>query len=173
MIKRLLVVAFGVLAGLSGARAQVNVTYLDFEGRAFVTDNPTSATCQTNRINFGNSFTIVYRFTLNPALIADALAFITEHSDFHIVSTQSPSFSLNNLIVGGPSTTTYNYISSRAGSSGSIASSSNLNINRAFNGGGAPRLGTQNVVVLGTINDFLGVTGCTVTVHGALAARPD
>jgi hypothetical protein len=173
MLMRTILVALGLLAGLTGARAQNFVTYLDFEGRVFIQDNPTSATCQASNIVYGSSYTVVYRFTLNPSVVADALAFVSEHSDARVVSTQSPSFSLSNAIVGGPSTTNWDYINSRAGApTGPFPSSSNLTFGRG--GGSGPIVPTSGAaIVVGTINDFLAISGCTVTLHGAMVVRPN
>ena len=173
MTKRLLLVAIGLLAGLTVARAQNMVTYLDFEGRVFITDNPTSSTCQAQSINYGDSFTVVYRFTLNPSSVADALSFVTPHSVARIVSTQSPSFSLSNVIVGGPSTTNWDYINSRAGvPTATFSSTSNLQFGRG--GGSGPITSTSGAaLVVGSINDFLAISGCTVNIHGAMVLRPN
>jgi hypothetical protein len=97
--------------GLADARAQTyGVDFLSFQGIGVVLDNPTSATCQSIGVNYGDTFTIVYRWTNNPSLVSDALSIIIDgHSVSRIVSTQSPNFSLN-----GTSTVTWTYINRHA-----------------------------------------------------------
>src|SRR5437588_4448747 len=92
-----LVCGIAALLGTSSVSAQTYGTdYESFRGEGVILDNPTPAACQNFDINFGTTFFFIYRFSANPAVIADALYFVSgRQSAFRIVSTQSPTFSLN------------------------------------------------------------------------------
>src|SRR3954453_15441817 len=111
------VVAFAFAFHVNGAKAQTYGTdYVAFEGRGVVLDNPPSAACQSIGVAFGSVFTIVYRFSADPSVIADALAFVGNgRSEGRIISTQSPNFSLN-----GTNTVTWTYIGRHADFQGGI-----------------------------------------------------
>jgi hypothetical protein len=165
MLKYVCGAILATLAGITSAHAQVNVTFLDFEGRAFVETNPTSSACSMEGINFGDVDTIVYRFTLSPSTVSDSLSFTGERSTWRVESTQSPSFSLN-----GSVPTRWDGIDSRASLVTDIVTTSDLTF---ATGGGTITAATQNVKVKGTLNDFLGDLGCTVDIKGTLVRRPD
>lgn len=172
MLKRVVVGLLVAMAGSGSAFAQANVTFATYEGRLFILSNPTPAQCQAVGINFGADYQVTYRFTLDPATVSNSLSVGSERSRFAIFSTQSPSFSLNSYITGGPASVNMLYLGSR-GNGGSTTGSATLTIDKAFNGGGAPVPTTQNVIVAGTLNDIFNVAGCTVTVRAALTRRPD
>jgi hypothetical protein len=161
------VAAFGFFLGLANAKAQEGVTFQAFQGSIFILDNPTSATCQAHNVNFGDIYGVVYRFSLNPSVVADALSIIGFRGVSQMYSTQSPGFSLN-----GASTTNWNYIN-RYASFGSLSpSSSNLTILSGLN---LPvSSATGNLKILGSINDFDAISGCNIAqVHAALVASPN
>jgi hypothetical protein len=154
----------------SDVRAQVYGTdYLSFQGRLIVLDNPTSAGCQAVGINYGSAVDAVYLFTVNPSLIADALTTYPQggRAGQHMVSTQSPNFSL-----AGLSTTITYYVNSYGNAPNTPGvSSSNLTILSGLNQ--PVSLAAGNIKILGSISNFLGNSGCTVgSVHGALVAVP-
>src|SRR3974390_1390686 len=91
--------------GIGNAQAQEGVTYQSFTGYMFVLDNPTSATCAAHNVNFASSYRIVYRIAIDPTVVVDALAILSERGEAQMYSTQSPGNSLQ-----GPSTTGWNYI---------------------------------------------------------------
>ena len=148
-------------------------SYNSYEGRLFIVDNPTSAPCQSANINFGNVYTMIYRQTFDTANYSDGLSIGSDRYHFLITSTQLPSRSLNRYVVGGPSSTSNGMINSRAFGSSGVVGSTNLAIDRAFNGGGTPIASTQNIVISGTIDNFNQNSGCNVTVKGTGAKRPD
>jgi hypothetical protein len=157
-----------VLIGLAGAHAQEGVTFQAFQGTLVVLDNPTSATCQAHNVNFADFYTAIYRFAINPAVVSDALAIHSSRGDAQMYSTQSPNFSLN-----GPSTTGWNYISKYASYGTLTPSSSNLTLQAGLTGL-AVAAGNANVILNGSINDFLGISGCNITkVHAAMVRTPD
>jgi hypothetical protein len=168
MLKRALFCILALFAGVSAAQAQVNVTYYDFEGRGFVTTSPTSAACQADGIVFGSVFTDVYRFTLNPAIVSDALSFTTgDRATFRISSTTGPNFSLNGAV-----NTNWDYINTRAfAAGGPIPSSSDLAVSPF--GTTTILQGALNIKIVGTINDFIAISGCTVSYRAALTRRLD
>jgi hypothetical protein len=160
-------VAVLLFFNLSDARAQVYGTdYLSFEGSLYILDNPTSAVCQSRGFNYGQEFIAIYRYTANPSLIADALAINSAYSVNRIISTQSPNFSL-----AGPSTGNWIWMNGH-GRYGTLGNSgSNLTILSGLNQ--PVTLATGNIKILGSINDFIGNSGCNInSVHGALVARP-
>ena len=155
---------------ISEASAQTYGTdYLSFKGWGVILDNPIAAPCAAAPYNFSTNqrFEIVYRFSANPSLIADAFTFRTESGTlFRIISTQSPNFSLS-----GASTTNWEDIN-RKGDFHNGSSSSNLTI---LSGLGQPvGLATGNLKVInGQITDFDGISGCNITnFHGAAVAIP-
>jgi hypothetical protein len=157
-----------VFFGLASAHAQEGVTYQSFTGIMFILDNPTSAACQAKNINFASMYTVIYRIAIDPTQVSDALVFKSERSESQMYSTQSPGSSLQ-----GASTTGWNYIN-KYGSFGTLASSSsNLTLRAGLTGlPAAP--GNANVIINGSINDFLAISGCDVAnVHAALARNPD
>jgi len=169
VLKCLTFVVFAILAvltGATGAQAQVNVTYLDFEGRAFVTTNPTSGTCQAQQISFGSVDTVVYRFTLNPASVRESLSFTGSRESKRIESTVAPGYSLNGL-----KNVRWDGIDTRAGLTTDLLTTSDLTI-KPIAGTGITKT-TTGVTITGTVNDYLFVTGCTVTITAALVRRPD
>jgi hypothetical protein len=156
-----------VLFGIADARAQEGVTYQSFTGTLFVLDNPTSPACQAVNVYFGNMYTVIYRFAINPAVVSDALAILGTLGEAVMASTQSPNFSLQ-----GQSTTTWSYINIYAFPGTSGPSSSNLTLQAGLTGLPAAA-GNANVIINGSINDFLGFPGCDVArVHAALVRRP-
>jgi hypothetical protein len=153
----LLISAALVFTALSGAHAQpvYNTDYVTFKGEGTILDNPPSATCQGIGFNFGTRFTVTYRFTANPTLVADAITFMTEsHSIYRIVSTQAPNFSLN-----GANTTDWRLVN-RFSNASNGTSSATLTIASGING--PVGLGTGNMKITnGQINDFY-IAGCTI-----------
>lgn len=146
-----------VCTAFTGAHAQpVYFTdYVTFKGEGTILDNPTSAACQSIGFNFGTRFTVTYRFTANPALVADAITFMSEgHSIYRIVSTQAPNFSLN-----GTNTTDWRGIN-RFSNANNGTSAATLTIASGING--PVGLGTGNMKITnGQINDFY-TAGCTI-----------
>ena len=157
------------LLGTSSVSAQVYGTdYLSFRGEGVILDNPTTSACQSININFNTNFFVIYRFTANPSLIADALYFVSGvNSSFRILSTQSPNFSLN-----GTST----FTSTDENRMGSLANGSGTSTITILSGLGAPvTTGTGNIkFVNGSITNFFGNSvGCNITnFHGAAVAIP-
>jgi hypothetical protein len=154
--------------GLANAHAQEGVTFQSFTGIIFVLDNPTTPACQAEGVNFANIYTVIYRISMNPAVVADALAIHGTRGEAQMYSTQSPNFSLQ-----GASTTNWNYIN-KYGSYGNFGpSSSNLTLRAGLTGlPAAP--GNANIIINGSINDFDSISGCDVAnVHAALARNPD
>ena len=111
---------------------------------------------------------MIYRIAIDPTQVSDALAIKTARSESQMYSTQSPNFSLN-----GPSTTGWNYINKYASYGTLLSSSSNLTLQAGLTGlPAAP--GNANVIINGSINDFLAISGCNIAkVHAALARAPD
>jgi hypothetical protein len=169
----ILAAALVVWFGPAGARAQTyGVDYLSFQGTGVVLDNPTSAACQSVNVNYGSTYIVVYRWTNNPSLIADALSFISDDKQvFRIISTQSPNFSLN-----GTSNVTWAYINRLANfGSGVAATTSTMTIQSGLN---APvSLGTGNIKITnGIINNMYGNASVACTInnfHAALVAIPE
>jgi hypothetical protein len=158
--------ALGVAFSLANAQAQEFVTWIAFQGVGFVTNNPTSLTCQANNINFGSDYVVVYRFSLNPSADPDALTFNTGRSTIRITSAQGPNFSLN-----GPATVNWDYINRYAFYGQLNSSSTNLTIASGLT---SPVVSTTvNVRIVGTINDFFAHPGCTVNFHADLALIPN
>jgi hypothetical protein len=145
-----------------------NTDYISFEGTLVVLDNPTSAGCQADGINYNDQYRVSYRFTVNPSVIADALAlFPSGDNATKMLSTQT-SGSLN-----GSSTTEWIYINHYGNSTPGtpLASSSNLTISSGL---GQPlSLATGNIKILGSINNFLAWSNCNIaSVHAALVVIP-
>src|SRR5215472_1228816 len=70
--------AIAGLLGTSSVSAQeYGGDYLSFRGEGVVLDNPTTTQCQSIGINFNTNFFVIYRFAAIPALIADALYFVS------------------------------------------------------------------------------------------------
>ena len=157
-----------VFLGIANARAQEGVTFQTFSGTLVVLDNPTTPACQAVNVYFTNMYSAIYRFAINPAVVPDALAILGTRGEAVMVSTQSPNFSLQ-----GPSTTTWSYINIYAFPGTFGPSSSNLTLQAGLTG--LPvAAGNANVIINGSINDFLGFQGCNVTkVHAALVRNPD
>jgi hypothetical protein len=167
-IKHLLAAASFLAFGLVSAHAQEGVTYQSFTGQLFVRDNPTNDNCQAAGIVFATVFRVVYRFTIQPNSVTDALAISSDYGASQMYSTQSPNFSLN-----GPSTTGWNYIDKYANVGTFGPSSSNLTIQAGLTGL-PPAAGNANIIINGSINDFVGIPGCNIaSVHAALARNPD
>ena len=160
---------FGV--GLGDARAQVYGTdYLAFQGTAVVLDNPTSAACQANNINFNKTYTIVYRFSANPAVTSDAMSFIIGNDSVHRIFPTAPATSLAG---GAPVAVTWTHINRFSNFSGGILPGNSTMTILAGNNT-AVGLGTGNIkIVNGTIDNFFSTAGCTVqNLHGAAVAIP-
>ena len=159
--------------GLVDARAQVYGTdYLSFEGVGFVLDNPTSSNCQSIGINFGAVYKVVYRWSNNPSLVADALSIVNnDHAVLRIISTQPPNFSLN-----GSSTVTWTAIDRHSNFNNNVgATTTSMAISTGL--GGPVSLAAGNIkIVNGNIPNFLANTtaACTITnFHAALVAIPN
>lgn len=151
----------------SAKAATYGVDYLSFEGVLVVLDNPTSAGCQADGINYNSQYRISYRFTVNPSVIQDALALFPSGDNAARMRSTQTSGSLN-----GASSTEWNYINHYADEdSASLASSSNLTISSGF---GQPlTLSTGNIKILGSINNFIAESNCNIaSVHAALVAIP-
>jgi hypothetical protein len=167
-IFRLSCLVFFGFAGLAGAQAQVYGTdYISFEGTAVVLDNPTSPACQADGIHYNDQYRVSYRYTANPSVISDALAFYPSGDNAaKMNSTQSPSLSLS-----GPSTTTWSYINHYGNEGSGLTSSSNLNIESTLDTG--VTLGTAVVKIRGSIGDFLAWNNCNISqIHAALVLIP-
>src|SRR5271154_1744546 len=151
----------------SAKAATYGVDYLSFEGVLVVLDNPTSAGCQADGINYNSQYRISYRFTVNPSVIQDALALFPSGDNAARMRSTQTSGSLN-----GSSTTEWIFINHYANSDNSVlASSSNLTI---LSGLGQPvSLTTGNIKILGSINNFLSYSDCNIaSVHAALVVIP-
>ncbi len=157
------------LALCSGkAEAQTyNKDYVSFEGTLVVLDNPTSAACQNDGIFYDDQYRVSYRFTANPSVIQDAIAIFPSGDNATKFKSTQTSGSLN-----GQSTTEWVYINHYANSENSpLASSSNLTITSGL--GQPVSLGTGNIKILGSINNFLAWSDCNVaSVHAALVNIP-
>jgi hypothetical protein len=157
-----------VFFGLANAQAQEGVTFQSFTGMLFVLDNPTTPACQAKGVNFANIYTVVYRITIDPTQVSDALAIHGSRGEAQMYSTQAPNFSLQ-----GPSTTGWNFIN-KYGSFGTLTPSSSNLLLRAGLTGNPAAPGNANVIINGSINDFDSISGCNVAnVHAALARNPD
>jgi hypothetical protein len=158
----------GVALCCATAGAQEGTTWLTFQGTLFILDNPTSATCASKNVNFGNIYEVIYRWTANPSNNPDALEVRSDRSDAIHISTQGPNLSLN-----GPATTVVDWTNKYAFTGTVSPSSTNLTI---VGGGGAVPININSGVarITGSINDFLGISGCDIaSVHGALAVSPN
>jgi len=162
--------AIAGLLGTSSASAQTYGTdYLSFRGEAVVLDNPTPVACQNIGINFNTNFFFIYRWTANPAVIADAL-YLKSGNDttFRIISTQSPNFSLNG-------TSTYDSTTNnRLGTFFSTPSAGTSTMTIAAGSNALVSLATGNMkIVGGAIQNLFNTTGCNITnLHGAGVAIP-
>jgi hypothetical protein len=174
ILTRALATAAVLGVGFADARAQTyGVDYLSFQGAGVVLDNPTSAACQSVNVNYGSTFIVVYRFSNNPSVIADALAFVADDKQaFRIISTTGPNFSLN-----GTSTVSWSYINRHADFGNGVASTSQTTMTIASGLNAAVTLGTGNIKITNaTIQNFFGNTtaGCTINnFHAALVAIPE
>jgi len=158
----------GLLGTNSASAQEYGGDYLSFRGEGVVLDNPTTTQCQSIGINFNTNFFVIYRFAAIPALIADALYFVSgNNSSFRIVSTQSPGFSLNG-------TSTFNSTTvSRLGDLTTGSGSSTITILAGSNA--AVTTATGNIkIVNGHITSFFNISGCDITdFHGAAVAIPE
>jgi hypothetical protein len=169
MIAGLASAVFALILSLADARAQVYGTdYISFEGVLVVLDNPTSSACQADQVNYNDQYRVSYRFTVNPSLIADALALFPSGANAARMRSTQTSGSLN-----GSSTTEWIFINHYANSDSSVlASSSNLTISSGL--GSPVSLGTGNIKILGSINNFLSWSDCNIaSVHAALVVIPE
>lgn len=169
MIAGLASSVFALILSLDDARAQVYGTdYISFEGVLVVLDNPTSTTCQAHQIFYSDTYRVSYRFTVNPSLIADALALFPSGDNAARMRSTQTSGSLN-----GSSTTEWIFINHYANTDISVlASSSNLTISSGL--GSPVSLGTGNIKILGSINNFLSWSDCNIaSVHAALVVIPE
>ena len=167
MIKRLLIGAGFLCATVVGANALVvNVDFYDFEGRVFIETNPVSATCSADGLAFGDSFTVVYRRHITSA-VSDALAFVSEHADYRISATASPFF-----LDGASLPAEWDTINSRATlfTGPGNTTTSDLTFTPASH---LITNATEYVEITGTLNDFEGITGCTVSIRAGLVRRPN
>jgi hypothetical protein len=164
----LLGVVCGAALGCATAGAQEGTTFLAFEGSLFILDNPTSATCQSKNVNFANIYQVIYRFSASPsASNPDAIEIRSDRGSSVHISTQSPNFSLN-----GSSTTTIDWVNKYAFTGTLSPSSSSLTILTGLNQ--PVSLAAGNIKILGSINDFLGISGCNIgSVHAALVSSPN
>jgi hypothetical protein len=156
--------------GMSAASAQTYGTdYLTFKGWGVILDDPIPSACATaGNFRTNSRFKIVYRFSANPSVIADALTFTSEaESIYRIVSTQSQTdFSLD-----GISSTDYQIID-RMGNFSSGSSGSWLQISAGSNQ--LVSLTTGNIKLTNSfITKFFGIATCDLTnFHGAAVAVP-
>src|SRR5271170_4358646 len=168
MIVGLASAVFALILSLADARAQVYGTdYISFEGVLVVLDNPTSSACQADQVFYNYQYRVSYRFTVNPSLIADALALFPSGDNAARMRSTQTSGSLN-----GSSTTEWIFINHYANSDSSVlASSSNLTISSGL--GQPVSLATGNIKILGSINNFLSWSDCNIaSVHAALVVLP-
>jgi hypothetical protein len=157
-----------LLLGLATASAQTYGTdYKSFEGVLVILDNPTSAACQADGINYDDTYRVSYRFTVNPTLIQDAFVLFPSGDNAAKFKSTQTSGSLN-----GSSTTEWIYINHYGNSDSAVlASSSNLSISSGING--AVTLTTGNIKITGSINNFLAYSTCNIaSVHAALVSIP-
>jgi hypothetical protein len=150
------------------ARAQEGTNWLTFQGTLFILDNPTSATCASHNVNFGDLYDVIYRWTANPSNNPDALEVRSSRGSAVHISTQSPNLSLN-----GPSTTVVDWTNKYAFFGTISPRSTNLTI---LGGGGVVPININSGVarITGGINDFLGISGCDISsIHGALVVSPN
>jgi hypothetical protein len=161
-------VVIGVAFSCATLRAQEGTNWLTFQGRLFILDNPTSATCSSKNVNFGDIYEIKYRWTANPSNNPDAIEIVSQRGSSVHISTQSPNFSLS-----GPSTTTVEW-TNKYNFFGSISPSST---NLTLLGGGGPvpiNINSGVARITGSINDFLGISGCNISdIHGAMVVSPN
>ena len=113
-----------------------------------------------NAVAPGSFATMFFRYSNGTAGTADALSIYTPHSLFRITS-KDPSGSLNGQFVTANTT---DNLASRS----SATSSVNLSESTV---GGNPLSSAINLKVIGTINDYFGIVGCNVQVHGLLVVR--
>lgn len=114
----------------------------------------------TGAVGPGSYATMFFRYSNNTDGVADALSIYTPHSLFR-VSSKDASGSLNGQYVTANTT---DNLASRS----SATSSVNLSESTV---GGNPLSSAVNVKVIGTMNDYFGIVGCNVQVHGLLVVR--
>ncbi len=167
MMKGLLIAAGCSCGGIASANAAtLNKDYYDFEGRAFIETNLVSAACAAEGLAFDDDYTVVYRFGTGTNVVSDALAFVSEHGDYRVDATNTPS-SLN----GNNVPVEWDTIDSRAFLSTGNASTSSLTITPAS---GMKIVDATNYVeIVGTLNDFVNIAGCTVSIRAGLVRRPN
>ena len=134
---------------------------ITFQGEAFI--EAVNQTCTQDSLAVGDYYRVVYRYKNTASDRNDAAMFITTSAIFRTVST-GVSGSLN-----GQTATLDTIISGYAILSDDIAGASSLVI--ASNGG----LATPDAIdleMVGTVDNFLNFTGCTVTIHANMVRRP-
>lgn len=141
--------------GVSSLSASANPLF--FQGS--VTIESVNDGC-ANAVAAGSYATMFFLYSNNTSGVADAMSIYTPHSLFRF-SSRDASGSLNGQYA--TSNTTDNLASRSSATSSVDLSESTL--------GGNP-LGTAiNVKVIGTVNDYFGIVGCDVQVHGLLVVR--
>ena len=155
-----------VFSGSESGAQVYGTDYIVFKGEGTILDNPTSPECQALNLGFGGRFTVTYRFSANPAAIADAIIFQTEAQTLIRIISTSASKSLN-----GASTFDWINIHRHAHfSSGS--GSSNLTIATGLN---LPvSLAAGNIKITnGQINNFY-ANGCSIAnFRAAMVVLPN
>ena len=172
----LLVLAVAFCFGSVDARAQTPVygtDYQSFHGRVYVLDNPPSPTCVTAGLAYGSEFTFVYRFVANPVgtLTQDALIFyVNDRAAWRILPTATPCLGCLN---GGPVAVTWTGFN-RLGNFSNSVDPSNSKMTIMAGNNTLVSVATGNMkIVNGTVDNFLGNVGCTITnLHGAGVATP-
>lgn len=149
-------------AALLASAAHAAGNGITFQGEGFI--EGVNEACTQNGITTGDFYRVVYRYKNAASDQNDAASFITTIAVFRIYSAAT-SGSLN-----GQTATLNTIITGYATLGDEIAGSSNLTI--ASNGGNATP-DAINLKMVGTIDNFLNFTGCTVTFHGNLVRRPD
>ena len=149
---------FGSSAYASGPTGTVT-----FQGTSFI--EAVNSTCAAVGYAVGDYYSVVYRYRIDSsATVYDAFDLFTARAAFHILANNATG-SLN-----GATATTNALIDSHGGLTTGLAGSTSLSIASA---GGKPTASAVNLRLVGTIDNFFDNTGCTVTVHANMVARPD
>ena len=150
-----------IMLGLLGHQAAQAATLTTFTGDAYI--EAANNICTQYDYNVGNFYRVIYHYKNSDSDSNDSAAFMTPRADFRIKSNAA-SGSLN-----GQTTTVNALIDSRVDFYNNLSGASNLVIASA---GGLPTATAINLKMVGTIDNFYDIQGCTVTIHANMVRRP-
>lgn len=156
-----IVVAGTIMLGLFGNCAAQSATLTTFLGDAFI--ETANSACTQYSYNVGDFYRMTYHYKNADSDSNDSASFTSSRSDFLIRSTAA-SGSLN-----GQTTTSNALIDSRVNFYNNLDGASNLAIASV---GGLPTATAVNLKMVGTIDNFFDIVGCTVTIHAFMVRRP-